>query len=289
MKHARLIVLLSSLLMLAACSHGAHRDALRDQLVANAGWSSAIVSANQFDVAASWKTPVPGQGKTHPKTLFVYLEGDGLAYIRPNRASNNPTPDDPVGLRMAIADPHSGPVLYLARPCQYVIPDHGRNCARPYWTLQRYAPEIVDSLGTTLDIFKTRLAAENLVLVGYSGGGALAVILAAQRHDVVGIVTVAGNLDTSYWTGRDKLSPLAGSLDPADFATKLGNLPQVHFAGANDTTVGPDVTRAFMARLPKNTPVSAITVPDFTHFCCWARDWNQLSRRTELSAIPGWQ
>ncbi|MEQ5778376.1 alpha/beta fold hydrolase [Thalassospira sp. NFXS8] len=282
MRLAHIFLLVIALWGLAACSTVPQRDALRDQLVAKAGWSSGVVPSGEFDIAASWKNT--GQSQT----LFVYLEGDGLAYITPNRASTNPTPDNPVALRMAIADPHQGPVLYLARPCQYVMPDHGRNCARPYWTVKRYAPEIVASLNTALNLFKNKLGTRKLVIVGYSGGGALATLLAAQRNDIAGIVTVAANLDTRYWTDRAGVSSLTGSLDPADFAARLGNLPQVHFSGVEDTTVGPAVTRAFMAKLPANTPVSHIEVPRFDHFCCWAQNWQQLSIRPELKTIPGW-
>jgi hypothetical protein len=291
MKTIRVFFLLFFGMLLAACSTNLNRNAVRDDLTRAAGWSSAIVPAGNFDIAASWRQspPAPASSSDQPeKTLFVYLEGDGLAYITPSRPSPNPTPTNPVALRMAIADQHNDPVLYLARPCQYVMPDHGRNCARPYWTLKRYAPEIVASLDTALDLFKDKLGAKKLVLIGYSGGGALAALLAAQRDDVAGIVTVVANLDTRFWTDRAGVSPLAGSLDPADFTASLGQLPQVHFSGGKDTTVGPEVTRVFMAKLPTNTPVSHITVASYDHFCCWARDWPHLSTRQDLKTIPGW-
>ncbi len=293
MKIIRVFLLLSFGVMLAACSTHSigQRYATRNDLTAAAGWSSAIVPAGDFDIAASWRQSQPGLSPaSNPsgKTLFVYLEGDGLAYITPSRASPNPTPSDPVALRMAIADHHNDPVLYLARPCQYVMPEHGRNCARPYWTLKRYAPEIVASLGIALDTFKAKLGAKNLVLIGYSGGGALAALLAERRNDITGIVTVVANLDTRFWTDRAGVSPLAGSLNPADFAAQLGHLPQVHFSGGKDTTVGPHVTDAFMAKLPANSPAFHITLAEFDHFCCWAKDWPQLSTRQDLKIIPGW-
>jgi pimeloyl-ACP methyl ester carboxylesterase len=69
---------------------------------------------------------------------------------------------------------------------------------------------------------KQRSGSTRLTLVGYSGGGTIAVLLAARRSDVAEVITVAANLDVGYWTQRDGLSPLTGSLDPA------GGNPRLH-------------------------------------------------------------
>ena len=53
-------------------------------------------------------------------------------------------------------------------------------------------------------------------------------LLAARRSDVDKVVTVAANLDLAYWTRRDRLAPLVGSLDPAGVAGAMGTIPQVH-------------------------------------------------------------
>jgi hypothetical protein len=44
----------------------------------------------------------------------------------------------------------------------------------------------------------------------------VASLVAARRHDVVRLVTVAGNLDHLAWTTLHGVSPLTGSLNPAD-------------------------------------------------------------------------
>lgn len=254
---------------LAAC---ASRQAEGPALTRSAGWSWEILPAGTFDLAVAMAPNGGGRD-----TLVVYLEGDGFAYVNRHQPSLDPTPTDPVALRLAMAHPGRASVAWIGRPCQYTLPDHGRACATPYWTTSRYAPEVVDSVGRAIDLLKARTGAGHLMLVGYSGGGALAALLAAGRSDVSMLVTVVADLDLGYWTGRDGLAPLAGSLDPTDVAPKLGSMRQVHFTGGKDRTVGTDVVLSYMRRLPPGTPADLREIPDFTHACCWARDWPSLA------------
>lgn len=214
--------------------------------------------------------------RAESETLVIYLEGDGLAYVHPSQPALDPTPSDPVALDLALADPARTAVAWLGRPCQYTLPDHGRGCEAAYWTTRRYAPEIIASISTAVDTLKTRSRAKRLVLVGYSGGGAIAVLLAARRSDVMALVTVAANLDLGTWTAQGQLSPLTGSLDPAQAATAVGTIPQLHFTGGQDRTVGTAVVRSYMARLPQGAPARLVEIPEFTHACCWAKDWPNL-------------
>lgn len=265
----RLAVLLS--MAVAACTSLADRQALAPRLAGEAGWSFETLSGGSFAMAAA-VAPI----KPSP-TLVVYLEGDGLAYVDTSRPAHDPTPRDPTALRLALAHPdRSVNVAWLGRPCQYVM---SPRCQTAYWTQKRYAPEIVDSMSSAIDQLKAASRAANLTLVGYSGGGAIAALLAARRGDVARLVTVAADLDLGYWTARGKLTPLTGSLDPADHAPVLAAVPQVHFTGGKDQTVGTDVARAYLARLPAGAPARLIEVPEFGHSCCWARDWSGLFRQ----------
>jgi pimeloyl-ACP methyl ester carboxylesterase len=260
-------------LVLAGCDASRHAEA--PLLARDAGWRWQVVSAGPFDLATAASRRSGGD------TLTAYLEGDGLAYARPNQPAFDPTPDDPVALRLALADPGAGPIAWIARPCQYTLPEHGRGCSLEAWLARRYAPEVLDSIGAALDTLVRDSGARHIVLVGYSGGGALAVLVASRRTDVTRIVTVAANLDLGYWIRRDSLSPLSGSLDPADAAGRVQDIPQVHFAGGDDRIVGPDVTRAYLAHLPAGAPARLIEIPGFTHDCCWARDWPSLLARVQ--------
>ena len=256
---------------LASCAAFINRQALGPELVASAKWQWEIMPFGVFDLAVA---APPGQSGD---VLTVYVEGDGFAFVHPRQPSMDPTPTDPVALRLALAQPKSGGmVAWLGRPCQYTLTGHGQNCDQRYWTNWRYAPEVIASLGQALDKLKTRTKASRLVLVGYSGGGAIVALLAAQRKDVAGIITVVADLDLGYWTGRDGLSPLTGSLDPATYAGQLGALPQVHFTGQQDRVVGTDVVRSYLRQLPQSNSSTLQEMPDFNHVCCWVSAWPNL-------------
>ena len=268
---------------LGGCGSGlfVSRHAKADYLAHQSGWSYEMMNAAPFTVAAALAPGRAGAGAP----LIIYLEGDGLAFLGPHTVSPDPTPNDPVGLRMALA--HSGgAVAYLARPCQYT---GGGPCAPAYWTSHRYAPEVVDSLNLATDTIKARTGAERIILVGYSGGGALAVLMAARRGDVAGIVTVVGNLDLAAWTRIQKLSPLSGSLDPAQVAASIAAIPQVHFIGGRDDVVPAEVSRSYFRRVEAQGQARLVTKDSFGHVCCWADDWQSLSREPALAAIPGWR
>ncbi len=205
--------------------------------------------------------------------LTVYIEGDGLAWISKNRPSTNPTPMNPVGLKLALEHP-SNNVAYLARPCQYVANDV--HCRQSYWTSLRFAPEVLEASQQALNKLKQQFGAKRLVLVGYSGGGAIAALLAAKRDDVAKLITVAGNLDHQSWTNLHKISPLKGSLNPADYIKALSTVEQIHFVGQQDEIIPSSLTLGFVARFPISTKVKVIIIPNQSHSCCWEKAWLKL-------------
>lgn len=135
----------------------------------------------------------PGTGDV----LRVYIEGDGHAWQSRTRPSADPTPHNPVGLRLALADPSPAPLLYLARPCQYARGEVLRHCATRYWTSARLSEEVISSLDAAVSAAKAHSGARHVALVGFSGGGGAAALLAARRRDVVFLGSVAGNLHLS--------------------------------------------------------------------------------------------
>jgi hypothetical protein len=283
MRRRHFLGFLTFAVLLAACSTTAlvPRQRKAEVIAGDGGWSYQLVDAGMFDLA-TYASPRKGGD-----LLFVYLEGDGLAFLGPRTISSDPTPTEPVALELARRDPHDD-VAYVARPCQYTMKLGARNCEPAYWTSRRYAPEVIESMGDAVDALKRDAGAKRVVLVGYSGGGAVAVLLAARRNDVVGVVTVSADLDLAFWTRRDGLSPLTGSLDPADVAAKVEKIPQVHFVGSDDDVVGPSVTLSYISHMTDRNHASVIEVPHFDHVCCWVDQWSALAARPELAAIPGW-
>jgi pimeloyl-ACP methyl ester carboxylesterase len=212
-------------------------------------------------------------------TLTVYIEGDGRAWLNPWQPSTDPTPTDPIGLRLAAADP-ARPLLYLARPCQFETSDA---CNSRLWTSARLSPEVVDLFQQLIDEAMRRTNSVQLGLVGYSGGGALATLLAERRRDVAWLVTVAANLDLAEWVRLEGIEPLSSSIDPADDAAVITRLPQVHFVGEHDRVVPPTVAKAFVQRLSAANTSRVIVEPGFDHTCCWAAVWPQLLGQIGIS------
>ena len=71
-------------------------------------------------------------------------------------------------------------------------------------------------------------------LIGYSGGGAVALLIGVKRDDIDKIITVAGNIDTEFWTQYHNIDPLSNSLNPADFVETLQAIKQCHLLGNED-------------------------------------------------------
>ncbi|MDO8801844.1 alpha/beta fold hydrolase [Phenylobacterium sp.] len=228
---------------------------------AGRGWTSfEVVAGSRILAAASKDDPSAGE------LLTVVIEGDGDAHGRKGQPSADPTPHDPLGFRIAQAWPQ-GPVAWLGRPCQYV---RDTACTPSDWTTGRYSEAAVAASSLAVDELKRRSGAARLRLVGWSGGGTMAALLAARRTDVAVLVTLASPLDLAAWTQWHGASPLAGSLDPAD-ATLPPGIVQLHVLGRFDQVVPPALGEASARRLG-----GTVLVWREKHTCCWAKRTHRL-------------
>ena len=261
--------------MLAGCTHVASMRAAAakskaGEIAAAARLAESAVVANNFKIRTYRRGPV------HDSVLMVYVEGDGHAWSAPRRAAIDPTPIDPLVLRLAARDP-SPSVLYLGRPCQYLDPADLNACDSRYWTSDRYASAVVDALNQVIDdAISGHGKTVPVALVGYSGGGTLAALIAARRHDVRFLVTIAANLDHRLWTRLHRVSALEGSLNAADEAAAIRHIPQLHFVGTDDRIVPRAITESFMRRQGAATNSRIVAVKGFDHQCCWAERWPAL-------------
>jgi len=179
-------------------------------------------------------------------------------------------------------------VLYLARPCQYGGASEPP-CDVSVWTDARFSEAVVASVDDAISQDVRARGAGSLTLFGYSGGGVIAALVAARRHDVARLVTVASPLDPSVWTREVGATPLRGSLRPVDFAPVLRAIPQVHFIGARDARVPRSAVDAYVVALGAPPAVRVESVADFDHHCCWETAWPDLLARAEgltTSATP---
>lgn len=235
------------------------------ELAKSAGWKEHTIHTRSFTLKA-YGSPVQG------KILTLYIEGDGLAWLSADSPSTNPTPLVPTGLKMAIRQQKNNAVAYLARPCQFVFKDELAGCRWAYWTHLRFSPAVIDAMNQAVDYLKKYYHAKKIILVGYSGGGTIAALIAARRTDVIQLTTMAAVLDMKTWVNQTSLTPLQGSLDPADDWKKLVSISQTHWVGGKDTVVPKEVAFAFAHHFPSTKKPKIIIIPEFDHACCWATD-----------------
>lgn len=207
--------------------------------------------------------------------LTVYIEGDGFAWANRRRPSNNPTPFEPIALRLAAVDPAPN-VVHLARPCQYTDLRKDPLCGKLYWTDGRYADVVVVAMIDAIDRFASRIGATRIHLVGYSGGAAIAAFVAVNRHDVVSFTTVAGNLDHDRVHDHHEATRLEKSLNPIETAPAAATIPQRHFVGAEDDVIPPFIARAYVDAMPENNCARLVLVKGMGHDARWARFWPRL-------------
>lgn len=239
-----------------------------EEIAQNAGMEKSYIKSGNFTLTIYSRIAKPKD------PLMVYVEGDGLAYLTKSRVSMDPTPADPVSLRLAAADPSSN-VAYIARPGQYCrgqIPE----CDEVYWTKKRFSDEVIRSVDKAVSELKKMAGGGEIDLVGFSGGGAVVCLVAAIRNDAASIRTVAGNLDPDAVNKFHKVSPLEGSLNPMDIAGRISGIPQRHFIGGRDTVIPPSIAYDFAKKSGDFKEESVTVVSDADHHGPWNRVWGKL-------------
>lgn len=239
-----------------------------DRVAATGGLTKTYIQTKDFTLTAYGRISRPGEDIT------VYIEGDGSAWLSPTLLSGDPTPARPLVLQMAASDP-AGNVAYLARPGQYGA-GFSPGCDALYWSDRRFSPEVVEAMNGAIDRLCAASRSRKIDLVGYSGGAAIAVLVAARRGDFTSLRTVAGNLDTEAVNRHHGVSPLAGSLNPIDEAGRLGRLPQRHFAGAKDTVIPPFVARSFLKQAGDPDGRRLVILEDVSHSRGWLERWGEI-------------
>lgn len=248
-------------------------------LVSCAGQPDADALAARHQLQLRWlDTPeftLPALAGADPgpgRPLHLYIPGDGRPW-RGREVAANPTGRTALALELMLRDPAPG--ILLGRPCYHlaVLP---ANCEPALWTSERYSARVRDAmLAATRQLLAQRQPSQ-LVLVGYSGGGVLALLLAdqltASSTDTVPItaVTVATNLDIQQWTRHHGHLPLTGSLNPVVVLPPAPAFRQFHLAGGLDPVVPESTTASFRQRQPG---AHYRRFGEFDHRCCWVRDW----------------
>lgn len=205
--------------------------------------------------------------------IHVYLDGDGLPWRSRHRIASDPTPRNPLALRLMALDPT--PSIYVGRPCYFGLATSDA-CNPWLWTHGRYGPEVVDSMTRAIEAALPLGPEPRLTLIGYSGGGALAALIAPRLAGVDRLVTLSANLDIDAWADSHGYSRLTGSMNPASAPPIDARIAQLHLIGGQDREVPPETQARFLARNPR---AQRQIFPRMDHRCCWADRWPEILRQ----------
>ncbi len=185
-------------------------------------FAAVTVNTSNYDIFTYQKIT----DKTSP--IHIYIEGDGRAFNGRGRPTLNPTPRGDFVRRLAVRDGASN-VVYMARPCQYVI---SAGCGVADWTHGRFSHKVIDSMTSAV---KQVAGNRPVVLIGYSGGAMISGLIVQNNPDlnIKKWITIAGVLNHSDWTKYFGDAPLYDSLN----MSKLPNINQLHYIADGDTTV----------------------------------------------------
>lgn len=230
-------------------------------LVSNTSFIEEDIFTSFFVLKSYFKIENPNM------PIKFYIEGDGFAWINKNTISSNPTPINPVALKLALQDNYPN-IAYIARPCQFI---DDLNCNEQYWTNKRFSQEVIDSFVDAITILKDQSDSKKVELVGFSGGAAISVLVAANRNDVSKITTIAGNLNHELLNRYHHVSQLKGSLNPVNVAAKVSNIKQVHFISLNDKLIPPKIVESFVEKTPYDADIKVIELNEPTHTQNWEK------------------
>ena len=264
---AALFVVIAACLSVVACSSLSSRVESAQKVATAAGFQPFVLGTSYFRLAGFSRIRQLGRPVT------IYIEGDGRAWLS-GRPSSNPTPADPLVLRLAALD-RGDNVVYLSRPCQYVDLSAELYCGIPYWTRKRFAEEVITSVNEAVGAIAQNSKSTEIHLVGYSGGAALAALVAARRQDVGSLRTLAGYLDHVSLNRVRNVDQLLGSLDPIEIAPRLKSVPQIHYSGRGDKVIPSWVIRNFIQAVG-SVRCTSIRIVDATHREGWEGIWSKL-------------
>lgn len=261
LKHSLLILIVTQSLI--ACTSLSNEAYIKD--VKQLGLQKYSMQAGQFPLIYYTR---PQNNKSD--TLHIYIGGDGVPWQDKFFISEDPGPYNAMVLRLMMQD--SKPSIYLGRPCyqgQAKVPP----CEFSHWTSGRFSHEIINSMSIAIKQLLKLYHYEKLVLIGFSGGGTLATLLAHQITQTTMLVTIAGNLDTDAWTNFHHYSAMPNSINPADLPVLAVTIKQLHLQGGRDQNIPAHLSGRY---IEKQKNISIKHFPTADHSCCWLTYWPEI-------------
>lgn len=224
------------------------------------GLQTLELSAASFSLTAFYQP-----GPQPAKSLHVYLEGDGTPWLHGYSPADDPTTHETLMLPLMALD--AGAALYLGRPC-YNGHAKDSGCDASLWTSARYGETVVNTMALALQQFCQQHGIQQLVLIGHSGGGALALLLAGRLPQTRLVVTLAGNYDINAWTDHHGYQRLTASINPAK-QPETG-VTEWHFLAVEDKTIPPQL---FLSALQRRANSRVEVLPEVEHQTGWRKVW----------------
>ena len=264
------ITFLVIIFMLTACHTASQRF---HNYAIDKGFQSKQITGKPFEHIIY--TNVAANKLNVQQTLHIYLDGDGSPWHNQRWLNKDPTSRNPLILKLMQQD--LKPSILLGRPCY-----HGLNnsipCHSRFWSSQRYSQIVVDSMVQALQHWLVLHPAENIVFIGYSGGGALALLIAPYIIQTQKIISIAANLDTDAWSQYHGYAPFSESLNPATQAKLNPAIKQFHLIGLEDRIVPAIIAYHFVEQ---QTHGVIREFPKFNHRCCWDKVWRSVLEELE--------
>ncbi|WP_341702636.1 hypothetical protein [Ferrovibrio sp.] len=223
-----------------------------DAAAASLGYSRFEVKAGRFLLVVRMQD-APHRLAKEPEIVFSgdnvigYVEDSvGSRHMISPAQSNSDTPASFMDRAVAHRD-----LVFIERPCFAVTVEQDANCSDDYWWGRgRYSEPVVAALSSAVDWVKEKRKARAVRLLGGSSGGALAMLVAARRTDVISIATLSavfdfnlmGRFQSSQY--RTELSIFVGD-SPQLMAQKLKNIQQIHIFGTRDELIPQENWTAF--------------------------------------------
>ncbi len=268
----RTIIPLVFLLVLSSCSSTiipiSERRAVVDALAESVNFEKRLVDGGDFVLTTY-------QRISDSKMPYVfYLEGDGTI-VSGDIITDNPTPRENMLIKLASIDDRPN-VIYIARPCQYTELERNEQCNHSkYWTSHRMSEEVISSINKVINTISN---GSKFSLVGFSGGGGVAVLIAQRNKNVADIITIAGNLDhIAFTTNLHLTSKIFGSLNPIDYAKSVNHIPQLHLSGSEDRRVPSFIAEKFVKASNSKCVIHKV-IKNNTHMKGWQDVWANLYR-----------
>lgn len=202
--------------------------------------------------------------------LRIYVEGDGSPWLHRNRIATDPTPANPVLLRLMHRADHAA--AYLGRPC-YFGSATDPNCSSRWWTFDRYGKTVIESMCDAANALIDELQAKTVQLIGYSGGGALVVGMTTCTNHVIAITTIAGNLVPSDWVKHHGYTELRDLTLVEAVPQGVSHVAEIHWQCKTDEVIPVDTTAEYFLARPS---ADRRIIKHCSHSTGWERVWPEL-------------